>query len=49
MLGGWLWYASRPAPHYVSYTFVPPEVQRKGHLSIKPLTVQFKESAAPLH
>ncbi len=51
MLGGWLWYLSRPVPHYVTYTVTAPgltEYNEKGISAIKPLFVQFSESAAPL-
>src|SRR5690348_2378764 len=49
--GGWLWYKSRPAPHYVTYSITAPELTEygdKGISSIKPLAVQFSESTAPL-
>jgi uncharacterized protein YfaS (alpha-2-macroglobulin family) len=45
------WYATRPRPHYVTYTVTPPgltEYNEKGISSINPLTVTFSESAAPL-
>ena len=49
--GGWLWYKSRPVPHYVTYTVTAPgltEYDDRGIFSIKPLAVAFSESAAPL-
>ena len=49
--GGWIWYRHRPVPHYVSYTITAPgltEYGDKGISSVKPLVVQFNESAAPL-
>ena len=49
--GGWLWYKSRPVPHYVTYTISAPgltEYGDKGISSIKPLAVKFSEPAAPL-
>ncbi|HEY7172668.1 MAG TPA: MG2 domain-containing protein [Vicinamibacterales bacterium] len=48
---GYAWYASRPKPHYVTYTIVEPaltEYDDNGIKSIKPLTVLFAEAAAPL-
>jgi hypothetical protein len=51
MAGAWLWYKSLPVPHYVKYTVTPPaltEYGDKGISSIKPLMIEFKESAAPL-
>ena len=51
MIGGWVWYKSRPVPHYVTYTVTAPgltEYDEKGISSIKPLAIQFNESAAPL-
>ena len=51
LIGGWFWYLSRPAPHYVTYAVTAPgltEYGDKGISSIKPLTVEFSESAAPL-
>src|SRR5438094_5222391 len=50
MLGGWIWYKSRPAPHYVTLTVTAPgltEYGDRGISSIKPLAVQFSESTAP--
>jgi len=49
--GTWLWYKSRPAPQYVTYTVTPPgltEYGDKGISSIKPLAVEFSEPVAPL-
>ncbi|HEX3702988.1 MAG TPA: alpha-2-macroglobulin [Vicinamibacterales bacterium] len=50
-IGGSVWYATRPKPHYLRYTVSAPgltEYNDKGISSIKPLTVTFNESAAPL-
>src|ERR1700683_365129 len=50
-VGGWVWYKNRPVPHYVTYAVTGPgltEYNDKGIFSIKPLIVQFTESAAPL-
>jgi len=50
-VGGWVWYKSRPVPHYVTYTLTAPgltEYDEKGISSIKPLAVRFSESAAHL-
>jgi uncharacterized protein YfaS (alpha-2-macroglobulin family) len=50
-IGGGVWYKARPTPHYVTYTINAPgltEYGEKGISSIKPLDVQFSESAAPL-
>jgi uncharacterized protein YfaS (alpha-2-macroglobulin family) len=49
--GSWAWYATRPKPHYVAYTVTEPgltEYNAAGIASIKPLTIVFSESAAPL-
>jgi alpha-2-macroglobulin len=49
--GGLVWYKTRPVPHYVEYTATAPgitEYNEKGISSIKPLKVDFSESAAPL-
>ncbi|HXS96471.1 MAG TPA: alpha-2-macroglobulin [Candidatus Limnocylindrales bacterium] len=49
--GGLVWYKSRPKPHYVTYSVTAPELteyNEKGISSIKPLQVEFSESAAPL-
>ncbi|HWW86414.1 MAG TPA: MG2 domain-containing protein [Vicinamibacterales bacterium] len=49
--GALTWYATRPKPHYVTFTVVAPgltEYNEKGISSIKPLKVSFNESAAPL-
>ena len=51
MAGGWLWYKSRPVPHYVTFTVTAPgltEYGDKGISSIKPVALEFSESAAPL-
>jgi hypothetical protein len=51
MAGGWLWYKSRPVPHYVTFTVTAPgltEYGDKGISSIKPLALQFSEWTAPL-
>ena len=45
------WYATRPKPHYVTFTVTAPgltEYNDKGISSIKPLKVTFSESTAPL-
>src|ERR1700722_7231822 len=50
-VGGLVWYRNRPVPHYVAYSVTGPgltEYGDKGISSIKPLIVQFSESAAPL-
>ncbi|MBV8905054.1 MAG: alpha-2-macroglobulin family protein, partial [Acidobacteriia bacterium] len=50
-IGGWVWYKTRPVPHYMSYSATAPgltEYGEKGISSIKPLCVDFSESAAPL-
>ena len=49
--GGTAWYLTRPKPHYVTFTFAEPgltEYNDNGISSIKPLTIAFSESAAPL-
>jgi uncharacterized protein YfaS (alpha-2-macroglobulin family) len=49
--GGYAWYVTRPKPHYVTYGVTAPgltEYNDNGIASIKPLTVTFNESAAPL-
>src|SRR5258705_10663325 len=49
--GGSFWYATRPRPHYVAYAVTAPgltEYNVNGIDSIKPLTIVFSESAAPL-
>ena len=49
--GGYAWYVTRPKPHYVTYTVTEPgltEYNANGIASIKPLTIVFNESAAPL-
>ncbi|HEX6464266.1 MAG TPA: Ig-like domain-containing protein, partial [Vicinamibacterales bacterium] len=48
---GAAWYLTRPKPHYVTYTVIDPgltEYNATGIAAIKPLTVVFDESAAPL-
>ena len=50
-VGAYVWYASRPKPHYVTFTISGPELttyNEHGIASIKPITVAFSESAAPL-
>ncbi len=50
-VGGLVWYKNRPVPHYVTYAITDPgltEYSDKGIFSIKPLIVEFSESAAPL-
>src|SRR4051812_32338223 len=45
------WYVMRPEPQYVTFAVQPPgltEYDERGVMSIKPLTVTFSESAAPL-
>jgi uncharacterized protein YfaS (alpha-2-macroglobulin family) len=45
------WYATRPTPHRVTFTVVPPgltEYNDNGISSIKPLVITFSETAAPL-
>jgi hypothetical protein len=49
--GGSAWYLTRPKPHYVTYAVTPPgltEYNANGIAAIKPLTIVFSESAAPL-
>jgi alpha-2-macroglobulin len=49
--GGWYWYKTRPVPHYVTYTVTAPALTEwgdRGITSIKPLAIEFSESAAPL-
>ena len=49
--GGYAWYLTRPKPHYVTYSVTEPgltEYNANGIASIKPLTIVFNESAAPL-
>jgi len=51
LAAGAFWYKHRPIPHYVAYDIVAPGITEygdKGISSIKPLTVSFQESAAPL-
>ena len=48
---GSAWYLTRPKPHYVTYAVTAPgltEYNDSGIASIKPLTIAFSESAAPL-
>jgi alpha-2-macroglobulin len=50
-IGGWVWYKTRPVPHYVTYVITAPGLTEYGDAgisSIKPFTVTFSESAAPL-
>lgn len=49
--GATTWWLTRPTPHYVTYSVTPPgltEYNEHGISSIKPLTVVFSESVAPL-
>jgi hypothetical protein len=49
--GGYLWWASRPKPHYVTFSVSAPGLTTyndNGIASIKPMKVVFSESAAPL-
>src|SRR5215207_5432292 len=49
--GAAYWYVNRPKPHYVTYVVGAPgltEYNDSGISSIKPLTIVFSESAAPL-
>ena len=49
--GGYLWLASRPKPHYVTFTVSGPQLTTyndNGIASIKSMKVVFSESAAPL-
>jgi uncharacterized protein YfaS (alpha-2-macroglobulin family) len=51
LLGGYLWYRSRPKPHYVEFTLTAPtltEYGDNGISAISPLNIKFNESAAPL-
>jgi alpha-2-macroglobulin len=50
-LGGYLWLASRPKPHYVTFTVSGPQLTTyndNGVASINSMKVVFSESAAPL-
>jgi hypothetical protein len=50
-IGGWVWYKSRPVPHYARYTVNAPGLTEYGDTGIsssKALTVLFSRSAAPL-
>jgi uncharacterized protein YfaS (alpha-2-macroglobulin family) len=45
------WYVTRPKPQYVTFEVQPPgltEYDERGVMSIKPLTVTFSESVAPI-
>ena len=49
--GGYVWYATRPQPHYVAYAIDEPgltEYNDRGISSVKPMRIMFGESAAPL-
>ena len=49
--GSGVWWFTRPTPHYVTYSVSPPgltEYNDNGISSIKPLTIVFSESVAPL-
>jgi hypothetical protein len=49
--GAYFWYASRPRPHYVTYSVSEPDLTEyndNGIASIKRMTGVFSESAAPL-
>ncbi len=51
VLAGYVWYASRPKPHYVEFAVSGPELttyNETGIASIKPMKIVFSESAAPL-
>jgi len=46
-----VWWSTRPTPHYVTYAVSPPgltEYDDNGISSIKPLSIVFSESVAPL-
>src|SRR5262245_31400548 len=48
---GAAWYLTRPKPHYGTYVVTDPgltEYNENGISAIKPLTIVFSESAAPL-
>jgi uncharacterized protein YfaS (alpha-2-macroglobulin family) len=50
-VAGSLWFLTRPKPHYVTYVVTGPGLtgyNANGIASIKPLTIVFSESAAPL-
>jgi alpha-2-macroglobulin len=50
-IGGSTWYLTRPKPHYATYVVTEPgltEYDANGISAIKPLTVVFNESVAPL-
>ena len=49
--GASVWWFTRPTPHYVTYSVTPPgltEYNDNGISSIKPMSIVFSESAAPL-
>src|SRR6185369_14243333 len=49
--GGMAWYMTRPKPHYVTYVVTEPALTTyndSGIAAIKPLTIVFSESVAPL-
>lgn len=49
--GGWLWYRSRPLPNYVAWSLREPEataLSGDDAGKVKPLTITFSASAAPL-
>ena len=49
--GGYLWWASRPKPHYVTFSVSAPGLttyNEHGIMPIKPMRIVFSESAAPL-
>jgi uncharacterized protein YfaS (alpha-2-macroglobulin family) len=49
--GAYVWYKSRPIPHYVTFTVTAPaltEYNDKGISVIHPIAVEFSEPAAPL-
>ena len=49
--GGYIWYLTRPKPHYVAYAITEPgltEYNDRGISSVKPMRIVFSESAAPL-
>src|SRR2546425_7209177 len=51
LVAGFIWYISRPKPHYVTYTVMAPgltEYNERGISKIYPVKVAFSEAAAPL-
>src|SRR5262245_24059784 len=51
LASAWVWYATRPTPHYVTYTVTPPpltEYNWNDTPIIQPATFEFSESAAAL-